>query len=94
MKSETPILYIKPGCPWCREARNYFDAHGVTVELRDVYANPDHMNRMIEISDQTKCPTFEFGEFVVADFDVDEFQDALEHAPEVKRQLGLGGDED
>ncbi|MCG8527910.1 MAG: glutathione S-transferase N-terminal domain-containing protein [Opitutales bacterium] len=84
-----PILYIKPGCPWCRAARSYFEQHGVEVDLRDVNASKSNMNRMVEISGQSLTPTFEYGEFVVADFSVDEFQAELEEFPEVARELGI-----
>ena len=49
---------------------------------------------MLEISGQTKTPTFELGEFIVADFDVQEFIDAVESVPEIKQKLGFGDEED
>jgi len=91
---QTPILYIKRGCPWCREATSFFSQHGVNVDVRDVNESKSDMNRMIEISGQTLTPTFEFGEFVVADFSVDEFLDELEQVPEIKKILGFGEEED
>ena len=84
-----PILYIKSGCPWCRSARSFFEQHGVEVEIRDVMRSPKDMDRMVEISGQTLTPTFEYGEFIVADFSVDEFVQELEEFPEVKRELGI-----
>lgn len=94
MKEATPIIYIKPGCPWCRQALAFFSEHGVPVEVKDVSAVPQNMQRMVEISGQTKAPTFEFGEFIVADFDVDEFLNALEQVPEISKKLGFGDEED
>ncbi len=94
MRNPTPILYIKPGCPWCREATSFLSQHGISADIRDVTASRQNMNRMVEISGQSLTPTFEFGEFVVADFSVDEFLDALEQVPEIKQQLGLGDSED
>jgi monothiol glutaredoxin len=94
MSMTTPIIYIKPGCPWCRQALSFFSQHGVPVEVRDVTASSQNMARMVEISGQSLTPTFELGEFVVADFSVDEFLDALEQVPEVKQQLGFGDEED
>jgi glutaredoxin len=94
MSIPTPILYIKPGCPWCRQALSFFSQHGVAVDVRDVSQDSRDMKRMIEISGQSLTPTFEFGEFVVADFSVDEFLDALEQVPETKQQLGFGDEED
>ncbi len=89
-----PILYIKPGCPWCREALTFFNQHGVSVDVRDVTSSRRDMDRMVEISGQTKTPTFEFGEFVVADFDVDEFMAELDEVPEIRAELGFGPYED
>jgi len=94
MNHRTPILYIKPGCPWCREALAFFSQHGVAVEIRDVTASAQNMNRMVEISGQSLTPTFEFGEFIVSDFSVEEFLDALEQVPEVKSLMGFGDGED
>ncbi|MBN2069573.1 MAG: glutathione S-transferase N-terminal domain-containing protein [Opitutales bacterium] len=91
---QTPILYIKRGCPWCREATSFFSQHGVNVDIRDVNESKSDMNRMVEISGQSLTPTFEFGEFVVADFSVDEFLDELEQVPEIKKTLGFGEEED
>ena len=84
-----PILYIKSGCPWCRAARSYFEQHGVDLDIRDVNRSRSDMDRMIEISGQSLTPTFEYGEFVVADFSVDEFENELEEFPEVRRELGI-----
>ncbi|MCC5834776.1 MAG: glutathione S-transferase N-terminal domain-containing protein [Opitutales bacterium] len=90
----TPILYIKPGCPWCREAMTFFSQHGVEVSIRDVTRSKRDMQRMVEVSGQSLTPTFEFDEFVVADFSVEEFLDEIEQVPEMKRQLGFGDEED
>ncbi|MGJ3243721.1 MAG: glutaredoxin family protein [Opitutales bacterium] len=89
-----PVLYIKPGCPWCTAALNFFNEHGVDLDIRDVTGSPQAMQRMIDVSGQTKTPTFEFGDFVVADFDVDEFRSELDEVPDIRGQLGLGDDED
>lgn len=92
--SQKPILYIKRGCPWCREALGFFSQHGIEVDVRDVNQSAQNMQRMIEISGQALTPTFEYGEFVVADFSVGEFLDELEQVPEIRRELGIGDDED
>jgi len=89
-----PNLYIKPGCPWCREALTFFDEHGIAVEVKDVTSDEDAMQRMVAISGQTKTPTFEYEEFVIADFDVNEFRAELEEVPEIRMKLGLADDED
>jgi glutaredoxin len=90
---ERPILYVKSGCPWCQEAQTFFDQHGVDVDIVDVNRDRSAMNRMVEVSGQTKTPTFECGDFVVADFDTDEFMAELDEFPEIRRRLGIGDDE-
>jgi glutaredoxin 3 len=89
-----PILYIKRGCPWCRQAKAFLDQHGIDIDVRDVNASTANMKRMIDISDQTMTPTFEYGDFVVADFSVDEFLSELEERPDIRVELGIGDDED
>jgi len=91
---EKPILYIKRGCPWCREALSFFSQHGIDIEVRDVNLIAQNMQRMVEISGQTLTPTLEYGEFVVADFSIDELHDELEHVPAIKSEWGLGSEED
>jgi glutaredoxin len=89
-----PILYVKRGCPWCREAMAYFSQHGIELDVRDVNASAADLHRLIEISGNSLTPTFEYGEFVVADFGVNEFLDELKQVPDLKRELGLGDEED
>ena len=52
--NKLPILYIKSGCPWCREALSFFNGQGVQLEVRDVIANPKDMDAMLALSGQTK----------------------------------------
>ena len=92
--STNPILYIKPGCPWCNEAQAFFGQHGVAVDVKDVLSNRGAMKRMFEVSSQSLTPTFEFKDFVVADFSTNEFIDALEQRPDIKTDLGLGEEDD
>ena len=88
MKSK-PTVYIKPGCPWCNEALDFFAAAGIEVEVKDVLRDPEAMERMIEISQQTLTPTFEFGDFIVPDFSTDEFKAALAKRPDIQKALGM-----
>jgi glutaredoxin len=88
-----PILYVKSGCPWCREALSFFNAQGVDLDVRDVSENAKDMDAMVTISGQTKTPTFEYDDFVVADFSVDEFLAELNEFPETRHNLGISDDE-
>lgn len=88
-----PILYIASNCPTCREALTFFDNQGVDLEIRDVSVNKKNMDAMVSVSGQAKAPTFEYEEFVVADFKVDEFLAELSEFPEVGQQIGIGNDQ-
>ena len=85
----TPILYIKSGCPWCTEALSFFGANNIRHETREVRSNKVFMEQMVKLSGQSKTPTFVHGKFVVADFDIGEFKVVLNQAPAIKAQLGL-----
>ena len=47
---------------------------------------------MLALSGQTKTPTFEYEDFMVADFDVDEFLAELSKFPEISQKLGISED--
>ena len=90
---QKPILYVKTGCPWCREALSFFNSQGIDLDLRDVDVHAKDMDAMVSISGQTNAPTFEYGDFIVADFSVDEFLAELNEFPEVRHNLGISDNE-
>jgi glutaredoxin 3 len=92
-RTHKPILYIKSSCPWCREALSFFNSHGIDLDVRDVSESVKDMDAMVSVSGQTKVPTFEYDEFTVADFSVDEFLAELDEFPGIRQKLGIGDDE-
>lgn len=84
-----PVLYIKSGCPWCTDALNYFAKAGLNLDVKDVRKDPAAMKRMQSISGQSLTPTFEYGDFMVADFSVDEFKAALKPRQDIAAELKL-----
>lgn len=88
-----PILYIKSDCPWCREALSFFHSHGIDLDIRDVADSAKDMDAMVAVSGQTNVPTFEYDDFTVSDFSVDEFLAELDEFPEIRKKLGIGDDE-
>ena len=74
LKSEMPlpILYIKPGCPWCVEVVDFLHRKRIEVETVIVSGNPEAMREMIDLSGQSKAPTMDWDGEVLADFGVDE----------------------
>lgn len=84
-----PILFVKTGCPYCHAALEYFKEHNVDLEIHNVRENPKDMQKLVDVSGQHRTPTFIYGDFIVKDFDIDEFKAALEQAPKIKKELGL-----
>lgn len=67
-----PILYIKPGCPWCDEVTDYLDKKKIEVRTVSVSHDRDAMQEMVNLSGQSKAPTMDWHGEVLADFGVDE----------------------
>ena len=84
-----PKLFIKEGCPWCIDALSYFKSKSMDLEIIDVRTDPSRMSELIEISGQSKTPTLQNGDFIVSDFDLDEFEEAMSKNPEEALKLGL-----
>lgn len=72
MKTVTPLLYVKAGCPWCEEVEAYFEAHHMPYESINVSGDPVAMQAMVDLSGQRKAPTMDWDGEVLADFGVDE----------------------
>ena len=69
---DLPILYTKRGCPWCHEAQEFLDRHGISYKEREVTSDAAAMDEMRQKSGQTKAPTLDWHGKVLADFGVDE----------------------
>lgn len=67
-----PILYIKPGCPWCVDVVEFLSRKGIDVKTVVVSGNPTAMREMVELSGQSKAPTMDWHGEVLADFGVEE----------------------
>jgi Glutaredoxin and related proteins len=67
-----PVLYIKPACPWCREAVAFLDEHGIPYRRVDVGQDAQARCDMERVSGQSKVPTLDWNGEVLADFGVDE----------------------
>ena len=84
-----PILFIKQGCPWCIDALEYFNKANLKLNVIDVLKDRSKMHELQACSGQTKTPTLKNGDFVVADFDVDEFKQAMLNNPLEAKKLGF-----
>lgn len=67
-----PVLYIKPGCPWCEDVVDFLKRKRIAVKTIVVSGNPQAMREMVELSGQSKAPTMDWHGEVLADFGVEE----------------------
>jgi glutaredoxin len=67
-----PILYIKPGCPWCHEVIAFLNDKGIGYRERDVVADAEARAEMLRKSGQSRAPTLDWQGKILADFGVDE----------------------
>jgi len=73
MNSENiPILYVKPGCPWCHEVSGFLDEHGISHREVNVMADEAGFAEMRRKSGQSRVPTLDWHGEILADFGVDE----------------------
>lgn len=72
MSQQLPVLYIKTGCPWCREVVQFLDDHGVGYREKNVSEDSSALQEMRALSGQTKAPTLDWRGEILADFGVDE----------------------
>lgn len=68
MKPKTLRLFIKPGCPWCREASDWLDARDIRYATLDVIADPAAFAEMQRLSGQTFVPVLDADGQILADF--------------------------
>ena len=60
------IMYVKPNCPYCAEAREEMTAQGLEFEERDATTREDWRAELMEHSRDTgKVPTVVMGDEVV-----------------------------
>lgn len=67
-----PLLYLKPGCPWCVEVVAYLKTQGIAYRELNVIADASARAEMLKKSGQTKAPTLDWHGHLLADFGVDE----------------------
>jgi glutaredoxin 3 len=68
-------LFIKPGCPWCDEATDWLDSHGISYKTLDVTSSRAAREEMLELTGQTKAPSIEVDGHILADFGADELEE-------------------
>jgi glutaredoxin len=68
------VLYSRPICGWCQEAKAWLDEHGWQYTLCDTGRDPAARQRAIELSGQTLVPVIEVDGLVLGDFDTGQLE--------------------
>jgi monothiol glutaredoxin len=71
-------VYVKPGCPWCRDVLSDLRTNGYTFEEINVIADRDAFAEMKRLSGQTLAPTITYGDLVLPDCGVPELRAFLQ----------------
>lgn len=74
---ETPILYVKRGCPYCKEASDYLDQHQIAYQSIEVRGDAAQMEKLKKVSGQTKTPTMVWDGDVLANFGTEKLPDFI-----------------
>lgn len=69
---DLPLLYIKPGCPWCHEVSEFLDGHGIGHRELNVMEDSAAFEEMRRKSGQSRVPTLDWHGKILADFGVAE----------------------
>jgi glutaredoxin len=77
MEGSLPVLYVKTGCPWCEEARDFLVGHGISHRERNVTDDRAAFDEMVRLSGQSRAPTLNWHGDVLADFDVEKLTEFL-----------------
>jgi monothiol glutaredoxin len=72
MRPKSILLFIKPGCPWCREAMDWLDERGLRYEMINVLADAAAWAEMERLSGQTRAPVIDVDGRILADFGAQE----------------------
>jgi glutaredoxin len=67
-RSSRVRLFIKPYCPWCRQAMDWLDDHSIPHTVLDVISDRRAYDEMFRLSGQTLAPVIEVDGQVLADF--------------------------
>ena len=79
MTDPAMVLYIKPRCPWCIDAKRHLDERGYRYREIDVETVPGAFDDLRRVSGQGCVPTLVVSGLVLADFGTEELAAFLEH---------------
>ena len=70
-------VYSTPACPFCKQAKQFLDEHGVEYSDHDVSSEIEKQHEMYEKSDQMGVPVIIIDDQVVIGFDMKKLKELL-----------------
>jgi len=70
--ADLPLLYVKPGCPWCHEVIAYLGEKVIGHREINVMEDAEAFAEMKRKSGQARVPTLDWNGEILADFGVAE----------------------
>jgi len=71
------VLYSRPMCGWCQEAKAWLDKRGWTYTTLDTGTDAAARQRAIDLSGQALVPVIEVDGLVLGDFDTGQLDSFL-----------------
>jgi glutaredoxin len=68
------IVYVKTGCPWCKEVLDFLNEKKIVFEERNVTQSKAYFDEMLAKSGQTKAPTLDIDGHILSDSDKDQVE--------------------
>jgi len=70
-------IYITPACPYCLQAKNYFEEKKLPFEEIDVGANKKAAEEMVKLSGQMGVPVIKIDKEMIIGFDKEKIESVL-----------------
>ena len=74
------IIYALPGCSFCRQAKEYFEANNVLFEEINVEENEQAAEDIIERTGQSGFPVLDIQGELIIGFDREKIEEVLKNA--------------
>ena len=68
------ILYTRPMCSWCMDAKAWLDQQGLKYTVADVGTDLAARQKAVALTGQTLVPVIEVDGLVLGDFDVGQLE--------------------
>ena len=61
-------IYTTPQCPWCHKAKEYLESRGIDFEEKNVAADREAADKMIDLTGQRSVPVIAKGSLYVVGY--------------------------